>query len=136
MEALKKVSSQNSSSEVLFLLIIDFFSLISFWVTIPLSIFIILICKENIRKRGEIKFYKTVLILSSFFILLSISLQVAVIIGTGQLFGGIRYATDYFQVIGDKLSIVGDWLLWSDFLNYSPFLFFPWYFFHLVVEVR
>ena len=107
LKNIREANSKKENFEILFLFLISFFSIISFWVTVPVSVYVIIICKEKIKKIKRTNFYKTIIILSPLCILLSIFLQVAVIIETGQLLGGIRCAPDYFQAIGDKLSIVG-----------------------------
>lgn len=108
MKKSTKSSLQNDVIEVLFLLIIDFFSIISFWITIPLSTVIIPICKKNINKKFKTSFHRTIVLLSSFFILLSVWIQISLCIATESYLGGIRYAPGLFQKLADMLSIIGN----------------------------
>ena len=116
--------------ELLFLLLMNFFSIISFWITIPLSIFIISWCRKSIKKGYRKKIYLNILIFSYVSISCSILLQVFAISQTGDYFGGIRSISDIFHYFALHLSIFGGYqllltcrLFCFNFLNY--FVVFP-----------
>jgi len=93
--------------ELLFLLLMSFFSIFSFWITIPLSIFIILWCRKSIKKGYRKKIYLNILIFSCVSIFCSILFQVFVILKTGDYFAGIRCISDIFHNFALHLSIFG-----------------------------
>lgn len=104
----QKVSVEIETLEVLFLILISFFSIFSFWITIPLSIILIVWCSRNIKRDYRRKFFKVILIFNFIIIYLSIVFQVVAIRLTGDWLIGFKESCSFIWW-WERLSIYGGW---------------------------
>lgn len=100
-------NSQKEDWELLFLSVICFFSIISFWITIPLSIYIIIRCFKGIKKTFRKKFFHSILVVGILSLFFSIIFQIFMILQTKDCLGGIKFISDILHDFVLHLSIFG-----------------------------